>query len=403
MDKQLYPDPSPDSSEQAHFCPVTDSANFSAQIIHLLDRPIAFHRCFATITGSITAALMLSQALYWQKRCKNPEGWWYKTRDDWYEETGMGRYEQEGARRKLRQLEVLQEELRGVPAQLWYRVNEPKLLGLLVNSSKNENLAPSRRRKTSRPVGGKPAIQLVENQPTGRLENHQQGSCKPTSKPADFPLTPPFNTETTTEITSETTTTTTTTTLAQNEPALHDDSARSSSCSSYSQRELIFDFHLVGFSQQEKERTTELLEGLDSTTAQQVLDEFNEALGSKTIKKSRWAWLRQVAQTAREGTFQPTADLSEHRCKQHHATATQPPARKPSQIWEEHREDLLHDGIEPADYHTYIAPLHGREDGKVLWLEAPNNFVADWVRARMPQIEQAMKAHTTLPIQICIG
>lgn len=181
MDKQLYPDPSPDSSEQAHFCPVTDSANFSAQIIHLLDRPIAFHRCFATITGSITAALMLSQALYWQKRCKNPEGWWYKTRDDWYEETGMGRREQEGARRKLRQLQVLQEKRCGVPAQLWYRVNEPRLLSLLmVDSSKNEDLAPARRRKTSRPVGTKPAVQLVQNRPTGWLETaHQDGSKPP--------------------------------------------------------------------------------------------------------------------------------------------------------------------------------------------------------------------------------
>ena len=169
------------------------------------------------------------------------------------------------------------------------------------------------------------------------------------------------------------------------------------------QQELIFDLNLANYSPEDRAHTVKLLEGLDTKTAQQVLDEFNEVLGSKSIKKSRWAWLRQVAQAAREGTFQPTADLGERRRKQHQVIATQPPARKPSQVWEEHREELLHDGIKPADYHTYIAPLHGREDGKVLWLEAPNNFVADWVRARMPQIEQAMKVHTTLPIQICIG
>ena len=33
-------------------------------LLQLLDRPIAFHRCFVTLTGSVTAALMLSQALY---------------------------------------------------------------------------------------------------------------------------------------------------------------------------------------------------------------------------------------------------------------------------------------------------------------------------------------------------
>ena len=385
MSKKLYPDTASDSSEQ---------------IIHLLDRPIAFHRCFASITGSITAALLLSQALYWQRRCKHPEGWWYKTRDDWCEETGMGRYEQEGARRKLRQLGILQKELRGVPAQLWYRVNEHRLLDLLMQSSKNEDVTPAGKREAGSPVGGKPAVQLVENQPTGWLETTQLDGAKPASKMAQNHPTPPFNTETTTEITSETTTTTTTTTPVQNEPALHDDSACSSSCS---QRELIFDFHLAGFSQQEKERTAKLLEGLDSTTAQQVLDEFNEALGNRTIKRSRWGWLRQVARTAREGTFQPTADLGERRRKQNHATAKQLPTRKPSQVWEEHRKNLLQDGITPADYHTYIAPLRGQEDSQVLWLEAPNNFVADWVLAHLAQIEQTMKAYTVFPVRVCIG
>lgn len=400
MDK-LYPDSTITSSnEQANSCSITDSANFTAQIIHFLDRPIAFHRCFASITGSITAALMLSQALYWQKRCKHPEGWWYKTRDDWYEETGMGRREQEGARRKLRQLQVLQEKRCGVPAQLWYRVNEPRLLNLLMDSNKNDDLAPAGRRKTRHPVGTKPPVQLVQNRPTGWAETAQQAGSEPPSKLAQFQPTIPFNTETTTETLSETTTTTTTTTLARNKPALHDGNGCSSGCS---QRELIFDFHLAGLSLQEKERTTELLEGLDSTTAQQVLDEFNEALGSSTIKKSRWGWLRQVAQTAREGTFQLTADLSERRRKQQQAIATQPPARKPSQTWEHHRKELLEDGITSADYGLYIAPLRGQEDGHTLWLEAPNPIVMTWVRARLPLIERHLRPHTPLPIRICIG
>ena len=191
---------------------------------------------------------------------------------------------------------------------------------------------------------------------------------------------------------SETTTTTTTQALAQNETGGSSGSSK-----------LVFDFKLATLTTAQQQRAMKILEGLDAEVAQQVLDEFNSAVDCGSIKKSKWAWLQSVAKSAREDTFIPTSDLADRRQAQAQTAATQPPARKPSQIWEEHREDLLHDGIEPADYHTYIAPLHGREDGKVLWLEAPNNFVADWVRARMPQIEQAMKAHTTLPIQICIG
>ena len=157
-----YPDSFPIAS--GNLDPVAGSIT---HLLKLLDRPIAFHRCFVTLTGSVTAALMLSQALYWQRRCKDPEGWWYKTRDDWAEETGLSRYEQEGARKRLRKLGVMQEHLRGVPATIWYRVNEERLL---------EGLSKAAQKKPSNfgPVGGKPAVQLGENQPTGWRKTTQQ-------------------------------------------------------------------------------------------------------------------------------------------------------------------------------------------------------------------------------------
>ena len=192
---------------------------------------------------------------------------------------------------------------------------------------------------------------------------------------------------------SKTTTTTTTPVSAQTEG---DNSSGSSD-------ELIFDLNLASFDQADRERIRKLLEGLDSITAQQVLDEFNEALGCKCIKKSKWAWLRAVAKTARDGTFQPTADLNKYRRKQHQTVVVQPPVRKPSQVWNELREELLHDGITPMDYHTYIAPLRGQEDREVLWLEAPNGVVMDWVLAHLSQIEQTLKPHLSLPIRVCIG
>jgi hypothetical protein len=98
----------------------------TATIYDLLDRPIAFQRVFVTLAGSVTAALMLSQAVYWQKRTKSEDGWFYKTIDEWQEETGLTRYEQDAARKKLKK--YLQSNLRGVPARLYFKVDETALL-----------------------------------------------------------------------------------------------------------------------------------------------------------------------------------------------------------------------------------------------------------------------------------
>jgi hypothetical protein len=100
-------------------------------ILDFLDRPIAFHRCFVEISGSVTAALLLSQAWYWQRRAQDGDGWFFKTREEWSEETGLSRKEQETARARLREIGVLEEERRGLPAKLFYRVNSDVLEDLL--------------------------------------------------------------------------------------------------------------------------------------------------------------------------------------------------------------------------------------------------------------------------------
>jgi hypothetical protein len=94
------------------------------QALQLLDRPIAFHRCFVPLCGSVHAALMLSQAIYWSLRTRNPEGWFYKSLAEWQEETGMTRRELDTAREHLRRTGFWEEDLRKVPAVLHYRVNQ---------------------------------------------------------------------------------------------------------------------------------------------------------------------------------------------------------------------------------------------------------------------------------------
>jgi hypothetical protein len=129
-------------------------------IIDLLDRPIAYHRCFVTLTGSVTAAVLLSQAVYWSRRTgAGNDGWFWKTGADWEEETGLTRYEQEGARKILRSIGFWEEEKRGIPARLWFRLDLNQL-------ERGLNIAQTSMRKTSKQASGKPANRQAENQQT---------------------------------------------------------------------------------------------------------------------------------------------------------------------------------------------------------------------------------------------
>ena len=145
----------------------------------LLDRPIAFHRCFAELGGSVNAGLMLSQAVYWAQRTKNGDGWFWKTAEEWQEETYLTRTEQATARKQLKRLSCWQEELRGVPAKLFYRVDFDALDELL-SADKSARISQS-----SLPESDNPVCRIPENKPSAIVQT--------------------FITETTTEITSETT------------------------------------------------------------------------------------------------------------------------------------------------------------------------------------------------------
>ena len=92
-------------------------------LLQILDLPVSFHRCLVPITGSVTAALLLSQAICSaQEGDPTLNGWFRKSQDEWGEETGLSRCEQETARRLLREAGFLEERRSGMPAKLWYRV-----------------------------------------------------------------------------------------------------------------------------------------------------------------------------------------------------------------------------------------------------------------------------------------
>lgn len=110
-------------------------------IIDLMARPVAFHRAFVDLGVGIAGALMLSQCMYWTKRVTTADGWFYKSQQDWEEETGMNRREQERARKALRSIGVLEEKRRGVPARMYFRVNREALEKALAGSPQALELA----------------------------------------------------------------------------------------------------------------------------------------------------------------------------------------------------------------------------------------------------------------------
>jgi hypothetical protein len=92
-------------------------------LLEVFDIPVSFHRCLVPITGGVTSALMLSQAI-WTSQSLEPaaDGWFLRSQEQWTQETGLSRWEQETARRALRRSGLLEERRVGMPAKLWFRV-----------------------------------------------------------------------------------------------------------------------------------------------------------------------------------------------------------------------------------------------------------------------------------------
>ena len=92
-------------------------------LLEVFDIPVSFHRCLVPVTGGITSALMLSQVI-WTTHALEPaaEGWFMRSQEEWTEETGLSRWEQETARRALRRAGLLEERRFGMPARLWFRI-----------------------------------------------------------------------------------------------------------------------------------------------------------------------------------------------------------------------------------------------------------------------------------------
>lgn len=105
----------------------------------LLKRPIAYQPIVAKAFDSVKLGILWSQLFYWHDKCKDPDGWIYKTRIDIYDETGLSRKEQETARDLGKKLEILEEKIAGYPKKTHFKINIEKAYEIILRFIEQQN------------------------------------------------------------------------------------------------------------------------------------------------------------------------------------------------------------------------------------------------------------------------
>lgn len=138
----------------------------AADIKRLLKYPIVFHRVFSEVGGGVTAGLLLSQLFYLASEHADEDGWFYHSAKYMMDETTLTRTEFDNARKKLKERGLVEEQLRGMPAQLHWRVDFDRLANLIAGNPQTE-VQETRKLRSVKPAnkdGGNP--QSLTEHPT---------------------------------------------------------------------------------------------------------------------------------------------------------------------------------------------------------------------------------------------
>ncbi len=131
----------------------------------LNDKPVVYHSVYARITGSVTAGLLLSQIVYWNKVSG---GEFYKTDKEWQEELVMGERELRNAKKKLKELGFVKIKRKGVPAKTYYTLDINRLITVITSS--DEKAKPVRTKGPNK-NGRKVRTSITENTTENTTEN----------------------------------------------------------------------------------------------------------------------------------------------------------------------------------------------------------------------------------------
>lgn len=152
---------------------------------------ITFHRVFVDITGSINAALMLSNAIYWTNRLPpERDGWFYKTKEEWEQETGLTREQQDKARKQLLECGLIETRRAKIPdgdctTALWFRIDLGRLDQCLNGGDQKREIHDCQKREIHATKSVKPAFHSFYTSTTSSIPPPPRGRAR-----EKFPLSP---------------------------------------------------------------------------------------------------------------------------------------------------------------------------------------------------------------------
>lgn len=116
--------------------------NEGAKILKLLSssRVVAYSPALARVLGGVPEGVFMAQAMYWSQRTE--DGWFWKSAQEWEEETALTERQQRRVRKHLVELGVLEEYYERATHRMWYRVNFEALAHLITSSAEAETEAP---------------------------------------------------------------------------------------------------------------------------------------------------------------------------------------------------------------------------------------------------------------------
>lgn len=98
-----------------------------SQLLEGIGNSIQFYPDLVPITGSHNATTFLGQLCYWTGKERKPDGWIYKTQEEWELETELSPKEQRVARKLLRERGLIEDRFIGIPRRLEYRLIQEAL------------------------------------------------------------------------------------------------------------------------------------------------------------------------------------------------------------------------------------------------------------------------------------
>ena len=152
------------------------SQESKAVLISLLgSKTVSYKAEFAKALGSVPAAVMLSQAFFWQENARfktervkiGDEVYFAKTSKEWEEETGLSKDQQHTARKVLVAAGMMKEIKYGMPAVMHFRMDVDATVDGITRYSKTGSI-----------YDGKPVAQLTANPRTsgGRFRRIEDGN-----------------------------------------------------------------------------------------------------------------------------------------------------------------------------------------------------------------------------------